>query len=313
MTEWATRQATAAEGRREVTAATAGPAQVTSFVTAGGIRVRRTAEPFDPARIDDITRQVESRRGAVLSSGMEYPGRYSRWHVAYTDPFAEVVARGRRVTITALNDRGMVLLPAIAGAVRRAGQVEASGREITVTVPEPRGTLAEEQRSRRPTVFSVLREIIALFGCEDRHLGLCGAFGYAASARPASATWCCTSPTGCGPSTGSGAPLSCTPTSSTPGRHPRTGCPASHRPPAAPAARPPGAPRRGPAVSCRPGPRIPFCMPIFPGTRSPEAMPAWSSWPGRSSPAATCSRSCRATCSTAGAPRPPRSTSGCGG
>jgi len=161
-----------------VTAATAGPAQVTSFVTAGGIRVRRTAEPFDPARIDDITRQVESRRGAVLSSGMEYPGRYSRWHVAYTDPFAEVVARGRRVTITALNDRGMVLLPAIAGAVRRAGQVEASGREITVTVPEPRGTLAEEQRSRRPTVFSVLREIIALFGCEDRHLGLCGAFGY---------------------------------------------------------------------------------------------------------------------------------------
>jgi anthranilate synthase len=161
-----------------VTAGTAGSAQVTSFVTAGGIRVRRTAEPFDPGRIDAITRQVESRRGAVLSSGMEYPGRYSRWHVAYTDPFAEVVARGRRVTVTALNDRGMVTLPAIANAVRRAGPAEAGEREIAVTVPEPQGTFTEEERSRRPTVFSVLREIIALFGCEDRHLGLCGAFGY---------------------------------------------------------------------------------------------------------------------------------------
>ena len=28
-----------------------------------------------------------------MSSGMEYPGRYSRWHMAYVDPCLEIVAR----------------------------------------------------------------------------------------------------------------------------------------------------------------------------------------------------------------------------
>ncbi len=45
-------------------------------------------------------------------------------------------------------------------------------------VPEPAGVLAEEDRSRRPTVFSALREVIADLACEDPHLGLYGAFGY---------------------------------------------------------------------------------------------------------------------------------------
>ena len=45
-------------------------------------------------------------------------------------------------------------------------------------MPEGAETFTEEQRSRRPTVFSVLREITAAFGCPDPHLGLYGAFGY---------------------------------------------------------------------------------------------------------------------------------------
>jgi anthranilate synthase len=49
---------------------------------------------------------------------------------------------------------------------------------VTVYVPEGEGTFTEEERSRRPTVFSVLREITAVFGCADPHLGLYGAFGY---------------------------------------------------------------------------------------------------------------------------------------
>src|SRR6185312_5082683 len=38
---------------------------------------------------------------------------------------------------------------------------------------------AEEERSRQPSVFSVLRALAALFASElDPHLGLYGAFGY---------------------------------------------------------------------------------------------------------------------------------------
>src|SRR6185437_7244711 len=53
-----------------------------------------------------------------------------------------------------------------------------AGGAVTVYVPEGEGTFTEEQRSRRPTVFSVLREVSAAFGCADPHLGLYGAFGY---------------------------------------------------------------------------------------------------------------------------------------
>ncbi len=160
-------------------------------MTAGGIHVTRTAEPFDPDILAGLTRSVDQRRGGVLSSGMEYPGRYSRWHLAYVDPCAEIVARGRRIAVRALNARGEVLLPVLGDALLRAGrsltppsgQPAAPGpgpgaREIEVTIPEPSGLVAEEDRSRRPTVFTALREVIATFAGDDPHLGLYGAFGY---------------------------------------------------------------------------------------------------------------------------------------
>ncbi len=158
--------------------------QRTEFVTVGGVHVTRTAEPFSPAVLAGLTQSVDERRGGVLSSGMEYPGRYSRWHLAYVDPCAEIVARGRRIAVRALNPRGEVLLPVLGEALLRAGQplspeMAAPGaREIEVMIPEPAGLVAEEDRSRRPTVFTALREVIAAFAGDDPHLGLYGSFGY---------------------------------------------------------------------------------------------------------------------------------------
>ncbi|MGE5286109.1 MAG: anthranilate synthase component I [Micromonosporaceae bacterium] len=165
----------------------------TEFVTAGGVRVNRVAEPFDPVVMSGIAAKVDHRRGGVLSSGMEYPGRYSRWHMAYVDPCAEIIARGQVITARALNDRGHVLLPVLGAALLRAGTpvapdagepaVPGAGAgsgpgEVTVRIPEPSGTVPEEERSRRPTVFSALREIAADLGSDDPNLGLYGAFGY---------------------------------------------------------------------------------------------------------------------------------------
>jgi anthranilate synthase len=159
----------------------------TSYLTAGGVLVRRVAEEFDAGQLDDITRQVELRPGGVLSSGMEYPGRYSRWHLAYVDPPAGIIARGRTITARALNQRGLVLLPVLAAALGRVGEVVTGERYAEVTVAGSDEVFTEEQRSRQPTVFSALREIIAAFrpgpdGTDsvsgDEHLGLYGAFGY---------------------------------------------------------------------------------------------------------------------------------------
>jgi anthranilate synthase len=152
----------------------------TSYLTAGGIRVTRRAEVFDPADLADITRRVEQGPGGVLSSGMEYPGRYSRWHLAYVDPPVQITARGRRVRASALNDRGLVMLPAIAAAMCRVTGADLDGcaRHAEVLIRDSDEVFTEEQRSRQPTVFSALREIIAAFAGPDPHLGLYGAFGY---------------------------------------------------------------------------------------------------------------------------------------
>ena len=50
---------------------------------------------------------------------------------------------------------------------------------LSLTIREPDRAVTEEERSRIPTVFSVLRTIVSLFRSEeDRDLGLYGAFGY---------------------------------------------------------------------------------------------------------------------------------------
>jgi anthranilate synthase len=157
-----------------------------TLTTAGGVTLARTARPFDPAQLARIAAAVDRRRGGVLSSGMEYPGRYSRWVMAYADPPVEITTHGRYVTARALNERGLVILPVIAAALRGVGHEQPSAAprpspvagEITVVIPEGEGVFTEEERSRQPTVFSALRAVITAFGCDDPHLGLYGAFGY---------------------------------------------------------------------------------------------------------------------------------------
>jgi anthranilate synthase len=150
-------------------------AQHTEMTTRDGVRITRTAAPFDPAELGRIAALADERRGGVMSSGMEYPGRYSRWHMAYADPCAEIVATGRRVKVQVLNERGRVLLPLLRAALHRVGEPDG---EDAVVVPEDDREFTEEERSRRPTVFTALREVAAAFGCDDPHLGLYGAFGY---------------------------------------------------------------------------------------------------------------------------------------
>ena len=151
------------------------------FVTAGGVRVTRIAQPFDPGQMSGIAAAADTRRGGVLSSGMEYPGRYSRWHMAYVDPCIEIVSRGPVLSARALNKRGAVLLPVIESAFRAAGTAAGkgdAGADVTVVIPPPQGVIPEEERTRRPTVFSALRELVAALRSGDPNLGLYGAFGY---------------------------------------------------------------------------------------------------------------------------------------
>jgi anthranilate synthase len=154
--------------------------ETSGYTTAGGIGVEREAREVEEAALEEIVTALGERRGGAFSSGMDYPGRYSRWAFGYVDPCLELVAKGRTISATALNERGRVVLPAVTSCLLAAGKpvTEPTADRVEVYVPESEDLLPEEMRSRRPTVFTAIREVIAAFRGDDPHLGLYGAFGY---------------------------------------------------------------------------------------------------------------------------------------
>jgi anthranilate synthase len=153
------------------------------YVTRGGIAVNRTIEAIPVAgAIEPVLDALDDARGVLLASSYEYPGRYTRWDMGFVNPPLVLVARERHVRLSALNERGRVLLPAVAAALRGLPAVtwtEGPGGDLEGTVAPARTRFAEEERSKQPSVFTVLRALIDLFGSPDEpHLGLYGAFGY---------------------------------------------------------------------------------------------------------------------------------------
>ncbi|WP_186389918.1 anthranilate synthase [Stappia sp. TSB10P1A] len=153
-----------------------------SFVTKGGIgiSVATRAADYELGTSPWIDR-LDAERGAVFSSSYEYPGRYTRWDMALVNPPLVLESRGSDVRVEALNERGLLLLPAVECCLAAQEDVEGLARDgnlLTLRIKPATRAFAEEERSRQPSVFSVIRAISALFACDDGHLGLYGAFGY---------------------------------------------------------------------------------------------------------------------------------------
>jgi anthranilate synthase len=156
---------------------------VTSYTTSGGIAVTRWRETIEAqAAIEELIDLLDRQRGVLLSSNYDYPGRYTRWDLGLVDPLLEVISRDRRLEINALNDRGRVLLAPIQkalGAMAELEDLRSNARGLELTVQKPARRFAEEERSRQPSVFSAIRELVKLFSSgRDDQLGLYGAFGY---------------------------------------------------------------------------------------------------------------------------------------
>lgn len=184
------------------------------YLTKGGVQVTAHVERLvfsnelssasattSAGAIEELVEQLDSRKGVLLTSSYEFPGRYARWSLGFVDPPLQVAGRGSDCTITALNDRGKVLMPAIQAAMEQLkakGILQSFGarygdqgsgdgldtmpEEISAKVVPPAevGSFSEEDRSRQASLFSVVRSLIDLFGYQggDRQLGLYGAFGY---------------------------------------------------------------------------------------------------------------------------------------
>ena len=153
------------------------------YRTPHGISVSRRISrlPFKDG-LDRFLRDLDQYRGIYLSSGYDYPGRYSRWDIVSVRPPLEMISFERDVTFRPLNDRGVAINKMLASALRDHDHWE-DFREDNGTIHgrlKPMGEFfSEEERSRQPSVFSVLRALTHEFrNAADDKLALAGAFGY---------------------------------------------------------------------------------------------------------------------------------------
>lgn len=153
------------------------------YTTPSGIEVTRTSTRVPYARgLEKVLQSLDSRRGVYLSSGYEYPGRYSRWDFASTCPAIEIVGLDRTVTFRALNERGIVLLRLLGPLLAHHPHVHdrnARPDALAFVLKPLADKFPEEERSKQPSPFSLIRTLISEFGNpEDARLALIGAFGY---------------------------------------------------------------------------------------------------------------------------------------
>jgi anthranilate synthase len=154
-----------------------------TYRTRGGVDVHRRIEALPyPCETAALAAALDARRGLLLASSCEVPGRYARYDVGFVDPPLGFVGRGHTLEVEAYGARGAALLPAVAGALRGAPSLERldeDGARLRAVARAQAGTFAEEDRTRQPSLFSLLRAVLALFASpEDERLGLYGAFGY---------------------------------------------------------------------------------------------------------------------------------------
>jgi anthranilate synthase len=153
------------------------------YNTPHGITVTRTETKRDYSRgLGHILKQLDTKRGAYFSSGYEYPERYSRWDVATITPPIEIVGRERTLAINALNERGRMLLRILDPLLTGHDHWDydpPSADSLHLRLKPLAERFAEEERSKQPSPFSLVRLLVKEFGNPaDTRLMLTGAFGY---------------------------------------------------------------------------------------------------------------------------------------
>jgi anthranilate synthase len=132
--------------------------------------------------LTSLLEALDNYRGIYLSSGYEYPGRYSRWDIASICPPLEISASGREVEFRPLNLRGQMLIQLLMPVLSTHPHwdfLEPRGSALVGRLKPLPSLFPEEERSKQPSVFSILRALIEEFrNPRDSRLALVGAFGF---------------------------------------------------------------------------------------------------------------------------------------
>lgn len=132
---------------------------------------------------------LDHQLGCLFSSGFDFPGRHSRWDIAFSKPSLEFSSFERTFQISSLDDQGSEIIELIYQRIKDHDHIEkvelANSKENLkqlngILLPPPKH-FPEEKRSRQASIFSILRAISHIFCSDDNDLsyfGFYGAFGY---------------------------------------------------------------------------------------------------------------------------------------
>ncbi|WP_316395764.1 anthranilate synthase component I [Bradyrhizobium sp. 33ap4] len=153
------------------------------YLTNGGLAVARVVEQFTGGanRLDDLIALLDRRRGVVLSSGTTVPGRYESFDLGFADPPLVLETSGTNFSLQALNPRGEVLIAFLGDVLREPCVVisERTPTRLAGHIIRGAAPVEEDQRTRRASVMSLVRDMVAAFTSNaDPLLGLFGAFAY---------------------------------------------------------------------------------------------------------------------------------------
>src|SRR6266850_6333075 len=153
------------------------------YRTNRGLLVSRSVEQFTggASRLDDLIELLDRRRGVVLSSGTTVPGRYESFDLGFSDPPLQLETVGFDFSLHALNGRGEVLIAFLGDVLREPCVVvsERSATRLAGHIVRGAAPVDEDQRTRRASVMSLVRDLVAALAAnDDPLLGLFGAFAY---------------------------------------------------------------------------------------------------------------------------------------
>src|SRR6266403_2412416 len=153
------------------------------YRTRGGLMVTRSVEQFTggASRLDDLIELLDRRRGVVLSSGTTVPGRYESFDLGFSDPPLQLETVGFDFSLQAPNARGEGLIAFLGDVLREPCAVisEKSKRRLAGHIVRGAAPVDEDQRTRRASVMSLVRDLVAALAAnDDPLLGLFGAFAY---------------------------------------------------------------------------------------------------------------------------------------
>ena len=155
-----------------------------TFTTPGGIKVSFFRQSLDDGQaIAALAERLDVEKGMLLSSGIDFPGRYNRWEVGFVNPPVEVIAtQTHGVTFTALNPRGMFIIGMLRQVLEASEALTVAGqppRGLCVQVRRTGARFPEEQRSHQPSLVTPLAVLIQEFEVlKENMLGFFGAFAY---------------------------------------------------------------------------------------------------------------------------------------